>query len=56
MQAIYKKRFLARAMQEKGIGVFVDLNVAPKFYKLNLMGVPKGLLIIRHKGVYRPIK
>lgn len=42
MQAIYKKRFLARAMQEKGIGVFVDLNVAPKFYKLNLMGVPKG--------------
>lgn len=43
MQAIYKKRFLARAMQEKGIGVFVDLNVAPKFYKLNLMGVPKGV-------------
>lgn len=42
MQAIYKKRFVARAMQDKGIRVFVDLNVAPKFYKLNLIGVPLG--------------
>lgn len=42
MQPIYKKRMLARLMQENGIGVFVDLNVAPKFYKLNLLGVPKG--------------
>ena len=42
MQAVYKKRFIARAMQEKGIRVFVDLNVAPKFYKLNLIGIPQG--------------
>lgn len=42
MQAVYKKRFIARTMQEKGIRVFVDLNVAPKFYKLNLLGVPLG--------------
>lgn len=42
MQAIYKKRLIARKMQECGIGVFVDLNVAPKFYKLNLVGVPQG--------------
>lgn len=42
MQNIYKKRFVARAMQERGINVFVDLNVAPKFYKLNLLGVPMG--------------
>ena len=42
MQQVYKKRFLARAMQEKGLDVFVDLNVAPKFYKLNLLGVPMG--------------
>lgn len=42
MQAIYKKRFIARAMQERGIKVFVDLNVAPKWYKLNMMGVPMG--------------
>lgn len=42
MQAIYKKRFIARAMQERGIRVFVDLNVAAKFYKLNMLGVPLG--------------
>lgn len=42
MQAVYKKRFIARAMQERGIKVFVDLNVAAKFYKLNMLGVPIG--------------
>lgn len=42
MQAVYKKRFVARAMQERGVRVFVDLNVAPKFYKLNMLGVPLG--------------
>ena len=42
MKAIYKKRFIARAMQEKHIGVFVDLNVDPKFAKLNILGVPIG--------------
>lgn len=40
MQAVYKKRFIARAMQEQGIRVFVDLNVASKYYKLNMIGVP----------------
>lgn len=42
MEAIYKKRFISRSMQEKGIRVFVDLNVSPKFYKLNFLGVPRG--------------
>lgn len=42
LQAIYKKRWIARSMQEKGIGVFVDLNVNSKFYKLNLLGIPAG--------------
>lgn len=42
LQAIYKKRFIARAMQERGIRVFVDLNVASKFYQLNMLGVPPG--------------
>lgn len=32
MQALYKKRWIARAMQERGIGIFVDLNVAQKWY------------------------
>lgn len=42
LQAIYKKRTVARMMQDKGIRVFVDLNVAQKYIKLNLLGVPKG--------------
>lgn len=42
LQAVYKKRWLARAMQDRGIGVFVDLNVAQKFIKLNLLGIPLG--------------
>lgn len=42
LQSIYKKRFLARFMQERGIRVFVDLNVNAKFYKLNMLGVPFG--------------
>ena len=42
LQQVYKKRQIARQMQEMGIGVFVDLNVAAKYYKLNLLGVPTG--------------
>lgn len=42
LQQIYRKRFVARALQERGINVFVDLNVANKFYALNMIGVPKG--------------
>ena len=42
LQAVYKKRMIARSMQDKGIRVFVDLNVATKWYKLNMIGVPMG--------------
>ena len=42
MQQIYKKRFIARAMQDRGIRVFADLCCSPKFYKLNLLGIPRG--------------
>lgn len=42
LQAIYKKRWIARAVQERGVRVFVDLNVAQKFYMLNMIGVPQG--------------
>lgn len=42
LQLIYKKRFLARYLQECGIKVFVDLNVSHKFIEYNKMGVPKG--------------
>lgn len=42
LQRIYKKRWIARAMQERGIRIFVDLNVGQKFYRLNMLGVPMG--------------
>jgi len=42
LQPIYKKRWIARMMQDKGIRVFVDLNVAAKYYALNMLGVPLG--------------
>ena len=42
LQQIYKKRWLARYMQEVGVDVYVDLNVAPKFAEYNTLGVPEG--------------
>lgn len=42
MQLIYKKRWLARYMQEIGCRVYVDLNVSKKFVEFNKLGVPKG--------------
>lgn len=42
LQHIYKKRWIARTLQDKGIRIFVDLNVANKFYKVNLLGIPYG--------------
>lgn len=50
LQAIYKKRFIARAMQERGIQVFVDLNVGQKFYRLNMLGVPRGWRAFATRG------
>lgn len=42
IQLIYKKRYLARYLQECGIKVFADLNVSHKFIEYNKMGIPKG--------------
>ena len=42
MYRIYQKRWLARYWQQYELPVWVDLYVAPPFYKLNLMGVPEG--------------
>ena len=39
---IYQKRWLSRYWQEKGIGIFVDLNVPMEWAELNLNGVPTG--------------
>ena len=50
LQAVYKKRVVARMMQDRGIKVFVDLNVAQKFIKLNLIGVPRGWRAFATRG------
>jgi len=39
---VYTKRWVARYWQSKGLRVLVDLNVAPEYAQLNLLGVPKG--------------
>lgn len=50
LQRIYKKRWIARAMQERGIRILVDLNVANHFYKLNMLGVPMGWRAFATRG------
>ena len=50
LQSIYKKRWIARVMQSKGIRVFVDLNVAQKYYQLNMIGVPRGWSAFATRG------
>ena len=50
LQAIYKKRWIARAMQDRGIRVFVDLNVCNKFYQINMLGVPMGWRAFATRG------
>lgn len=39
---IYKKRWISRYFQECGIRLYVDLNVAQKFYGYNRLGIPEG--------------
>jgi hypothetical protein len=39
---IYRKRWLSRYWQREGMRIFVDLNVTPAFYSMNMIGVPKG--------------
>lgn len=41
LQQIYKKRWIARYMQELGLTVYADLFVAPKFKEFNKLGIPK---------------
>jgi hypothetical protein len=40
LHLIYKKRWIARYLQGKGIHVYADLNVSPKFAEYNVLGLP----------------
>jgi hypothetical protein len=42
LYGIYRKRWLARWWQSRGVRILVDLNVEPQFEQLNLLGVPRG--------------
>ena len=50
MQGIYKKRWISCMMQKQNIGIFVDLNVAQKWYQLNMLGVPRGWRAFATRG------
>ena len=50
LQQIYKKRWISRYLQECGVRVYADLNVAKKFYKYNRMGIPDGYNAFATRG------
>jgi len=52
LQQIYKKRWIARYWQENGLLIYADLNVSPKFYEYNRMGIPKGYNAFTTRGSY----
>jgi hypothetical protein len=47
---IYRKRWMARYWQSKGVRVFVDLNVNRAFAEDNLVGVPAGWTAFATRG------
>lgn len=47
---LYKKRWLARWLQDQGITVWADLNVSKKFYDYNRLGIPDGYNAFSTRG------
>ena len=47
----YRKRYLARYLQECGMQIWVDLNVSPHFEDINALGVPEGYNAFCTRGV-----
>jgi hypothetical protein len=47
---IYRKRWIARYLQEHGIFVYADLSVSSKFYEYNRMGIPDGYNAFSTRG------
>lgn len=48
---IYRKRYLARYLQECGLQVWADLNVSPRFEDINALGIPQGYNAFFTRGV-----
>lgn len=50
LHQIYKKRWIARFLQEHGIAIYADLNVSAKFYEYNCLGIPDGYNAFATRG------
>lgn len=50
LDLIYKKRWIARYLQECGLNVYADLNVSSKFYDVNRLGIPAGYNAFATRG------
>lgn len=52
LKNIYRKRWLARHWQSKGVRIVVDLNLDPAFRDVALLGVPEGwsAYAVRHQA------
>lgn len=50
LHLIYKKRWIARFLQDFGIKVFADLNVSVKFAEYNTFGIPEGYNAFATRG------
>ena len=48
---IYRKRYLARYLQECGLQVWADLNVSPHLEEWNALGIPQGYNAFFTRGV-----
>ena len=48
--ATYRKRWLARTWQDRGVRILVDLNVASRHQAVNLAGVPRGWSAFATRG------
>lgn len=53
---LYQKRWIARYWQSHDIDIIVDLNVAPKFTTINLLGVPRGWRAYATRGYNRRVE
>lgn len=51
LNLIYKKRWIARYLQECGVKIYVDLHVSDKFKNYNSYGVPDGYNAFATRGV-----
>lgn len=50
LHQVYRKRWLARYWQSKGVRIFADLFISQKYEHLNLLGIPAGWRAFATRG------